>query len=483
MKIEEITKKRFLEYLSHGHSNGEWRILIIDDYTHSILKSIMDLNILLSYDILLVKNIKEKREKVNYPVIYYLNLSDENKKIIKSDIKSELYPKYKIFTVNESGEFNVNVHHNIKITKVKVKYQKIDICYKIKNGVVICNFEDIINFCSVLNINPNVHIAEDSYIKINRKDSDELNQVFSNRPRIGDILIFDRRLDVFTPLCHFYTFQSILFDFGLINEPFEDNIWEQVKYIHLAEINEILSEKAKKLISGFKKIDKANTKDLGRLVLEAPENIQTKKILNKLLDITDQTLNIYQEKGEYITNYEMDIVNGYKVNNSKVSISEFFDILRDAKVSKNDKLRILLLLKSTRGINDIKSEIDDTGVFSDIEWVSNMPNQKPHKSKKYKYEISRYVPKLEKTLQHFYGGKENIYSYSVSEPTSLRKKGFYFKSEAKKILIIYFKNGVTYEELRIADEIGKKEGVKIIVASDELMTYREFIERIKKGNL
>ncbi|KAG0416838.1 Syntaxin-binding protein 2, partial [Dictyocoela roeselum] len=271
--------------------------------------------------------------------------------------------------------------------------------------------------------------------------------------------------------------KSILNNYGLINgnkvggDTVEGPIWDKAKDIHLAEVNKYLSEKAQKLISKFKQIDEADAKDLGKIVLEAPENIKIKKNINQLLDLTDRALGIYENKGEMIGTYEMDIVNGYTVKNKKVSVQDFLKIITDPEISIDDKTRLLLLLKSTRGISDIKSEIDSSGIFPSIEWIENMPTQKPKKAKKYKYEISRYTPKIQKVLTHFFADKKKIHSFSVTESVSLRRKGFHFRTESKKILIVYFINGVTYEELKICKEIGDREGVNIVVSSTNVITY------------
>ncbi|KAG0434392.1 Syntaxin-binding protein 2 [Dictyocoela muelleri] len=522
MNIKKYAKSNFLNLIHQGHSKDQWRILILDNKTKEILESLINLNDLLGHDILIIQNLFDKREKTTYPGIYFVQMNEKSKNQIKKDIKKEIYTSFKIFCINDTysktslnsskksssnsfnnsfftepfskASFSVHKQSGIKFTKIKVEYEMSDLCFTFKRGVILCNLQMIVNFCRVINVNPNIHLALEDGLFVDKSVGEKLNEVFSNKPRVSDLLIFDRRLDVFTPLVHFYTFQSILHDYNLIDRSSDENkkckdesvegpIWEKAKYIHLAEINEFLSEKAKKLMSRFKKIDQAESKDLGKLVLEAPENIKIKENLNKLLDLTDKALNIYEMKGELIGTYEMDIVNGFTVKNKKVSIHNLLKIITDPEITEQDKTRLLLLMKSTRGIDDIKSEIESTGMFGNLDWLDNIPHQKPKKAKKYKYEISRYTPKIQKVLNHFFTDKKKIHSFSVTDTVSLRRKGFHFKTESKKILLLYFINGVTYEELRICSEVGDREGVNIVVMSNELITHREFIENLKSGEL
>lgn len=383
---------------------------------------------------------------------------------------------------------------------------------------------------------------------INLSSYDNIEKFFitnQKRTESSDLIILDRWIDLFAPLIHSFEFEVISRDLNLIASDEEDRneakkeenaqnkekdnkndnddkkndqnkniekkndellitksnkidlntpLWYQINHLHIAEVNQFLREKAHSLVSSFKKIDKkSNISDLRALVLEAPENIQTKKSLDGYITVAESLLKEYERVNlSVIANIEQCIVTGYTPSGKKYysGINDLFKLLEsDRSIKRSDLIRIIYLLVSNKNDlenNEIK-KLKDKLLLSKkelqtIEFLKTVRNKQKIRKEffhKYVYEISRYRPVLIDLLES-YTNKSKIFSKILKKnkkPDSLRQSTFLTKSnKIKKKTIIILIDTISYKELLFIQQFTKNNNLDVLVCTDKIVTPIEYAE-------
>ncbi|TBT98764.1 Sec1-like protein [Hamiltosporidium magnivora] len=519
MDIKTLTKQKIItEVIKHGHSKDEWRVMIIDEYTASIITNVFTISEILSYNIISLIRIEEK-EKPNlkeFSVIYFVKITETSIKSIKKDFKKKSFKSFYVITANEITSNQLNKIDLVGPPEISIKQLNFSfVPYESRVFIVKDNlFDGIKSFSNIFDISFNVCYTND----LTKDIAFTLNDYFETQKKknYGNLIILDRSVDLYTPLLHYYTFQAILHDFKFLVDNFyiekeihfeeSDKLWTSIRHGHIAEINNILSEKAKILVSGIKKLEKdIDIKDLAKIVAETPENLKLKSEVEMFLELLDKSITKFElDNLPLVSDLEQSISTRYTKSGNKYreAINDFFDILKNPEIRKHDKLRLYLLLlvsKYTLEKNE-EQHIIDKGWLSKSE--INLKNKikkmteyfiiRKELNREIKYDISRYQPILKDILYSFHEKKKcfiNIIGCkedSATEEVSLRQGGFVFKSnngdstKKKKVIVVYFIGGVTFAEIAIAYDVSSKLGIEIIVGSDQILTPESFLDNIIK---
>ncbi|KAG5859482.1 Sec1-like protein [Encephalitozoon hellem] len=486
MDILDLLKKKIIKDVFEVHPDAEWSVLIYDSYAASILKNFFVKSEFISHNIVISQRIEEHRERVDFPVIYFVKGDEGVVGMINKDFEDRLYPSYAVCMLSECQGF-----------QPLIKAKRVDVDFApFEQKVFKALPKQLYSVARTLNTAFNVSYSG----SVCRSLGEMVEKMMGDEERKGELIILDRSIDLFAPLLHFFTFRTLLEDLGIENmEEFErkymgDKIWESVKNAHLGEVNSILRNHAHMLSKVAQKLDtKVDNKDLMKMVLEAPAAAKTKESLSKILALAQKCY----DRFDYLSRFneiEQLLATGYDKSGNKwnVKVEEVFECLKSSRIERDDKIRILLLLKAN-GYQLQKNEVDllksmglkdeEIGITFD-----NHENFVPLRGPgSYKYEVSRYEPVLANVLRSFIGKQKGHLQISrlTSSRThlkSLRKSHLLsVKKEIsyQKLYCVYITGGITFEEIRTAYEVGESLGVEIVVGSDNIITPRSYMEQLK----
>lgn len=82
LTVDKIEKEVF----NFGSSSDNWRVFVYDVDTAKILGNLFSISDILGHNILITQQLNLKREKLQFPVLYFVNLNKESFNYIKTDI-------------------------------------------------------------------------------------------------------------------------------------------------------------------------------------------------------------------------------------------------------------------------------------------------------------------------------------------------------------------------------------------------------------
>jgi syntaxin-binding protein 1 len=267
------------------------------------------------------------------------------------------------------------------------------------------------------------------------------------------LLILDRTMDPISPLLHEFTYQAMVYDLlNVENDKYmynyttnnglaqkkevilgeTDVLWPVLRHMHIADtiewvidsFNEFLKNNKATKLAGGKQID--SLKDMSEAMRAMP---QYTEMLNKYslhINMANTAMEAFNQQGiERIAHIEQDMATGEDAEHKSVKnvISRLPPILSDANVSKEDKMRLLIIyIISQEGIKDqdrkrlmelAKISLQEQATIANISCLGVTLNKgakgkskKESKKKKNKrhgddvpFELSRYVPTLASILE------------------------------------------------------------------------------------
>ncbi|ADM11037.2 Sec1-like syntaxin-binding protein [Encephalitozoon intestinalis ATCC 50506] len=486
MDILDLLKKKIIEDVFEVYPDAEWSVLVYDSYGASILKNFFVKSEFISHNIVTSQRIEEQRERVDFPVIYFVRGEESIVKMINRDFENRLYPSYAVCALEECE----GLQPPIKVKKVDVDFLPFE------QRVFKATAKQLYSVAKTLNTVFNVSYSG----SVCRGLAEIVEKTMGSEERKGELIILDRSIDLFTPFLHFFTFRTLLEDLSVENmEEFEkkymrDKVWESVKNAHLGEVNSILRNQAQILSKVAQRLDtKVDNKDLMKMVLEAPAAAKTKESLSKILGLAQKCYDQF----DYLSRFneiEQLLATGYDKSGSKwkMKVEDVFEYLRSSGIERSDKIRILLLLKANGyQLQDNEVNLLKGMGFEDSEIEISFENHESfvplRGSGNHKYEVSRYEPVLGNVLRSFIGKQKghlqiNRLTSSRSHLKSLRKTHLLSVKKDisyQKLYCVYITGGITFEEIRVAYEISESLGVEIIVGSEDIITPKSYVEYLK----
>lgn len=474
MNLKKLYKQKIEECIFKSF-NDVWSILIHDKITSNLIHPFFKKSDLLNYRITGIFSIGDERPSWDLPAIYFVECTKEIVKKINSEFKSNKYSSIKVFSLNEPN----GLDPMIQCTVINLE---IDI---IEERVFKCSCENISALSNIMNSKISV-----SYIPSSRKSAEYIEKRLKNPFEFksnASLLVLDRTVDLYTPLMYFFTFRTILKEVGDVD--CNDEYFKEIKNTHLGDVNKSLQYSVLKIQESVKKLDNKNVDvdALDTLVLEAPKNIELKKNIEKYSGYLQKCIQKLETIKE-IAESQQNLVLEKDSNGNKVCISldSFLTSIVSPGLPIEDRVALLFLLK-TKGITLTESEkslLKSRGFSeSDLNLVFNRKNQiLRNKEPKYVYNISRYEPVISDIIESFVtntGTFENI--GDVPERISSLRKTTMLSSEKqpRETLVVYIKNGLTIEEIRLAYSLSEKLGIEIIIGSDKVLNRKEFVEEYR----
>lgn len=498
MDIKALLKKKIIKEVLTIYK-ADWSILVYDKKVGEIMLNLFAKSELNEYSISEAFLINAEKPSWDFPAIYFISGIKDNYNYINTEFEEKKFNKYYVIiidVIDDPRHLNSLIktkilYCNIKVEEERVFTGNIEKCVKTMEFLLDTKFNIYTMPC--LN-NMSIH-----YSKTDKNDS------------ISDFLILDRSFDLFTPLIHFFTFRSILYemypDESLLNDG--SQLYKDIRYKHIAEINDILQYNINKLNQNMDKLNKnLSTSELSKMVLEAPENMKLKESIEKYsnylndtftkLDYLQKTLSDDVRFNSLIES-ELILATGIKDGKKvQIDLSSLFDILASTQLQTPDKIRLLYLIKF-RGVNLTITEqniLKQSGFSAhDIDIKLNLENKyQCVDESEYKYEISRFIPYLHNIIRDY--SHEDFKSFLIKINNleidsrqnktiqSLRKSSMITvkkKESYKKKLVIYILNGITPEECKIVNDLSISLGIDIILGSNTILRPQDVIPMIKKN--
>lgn len=307
------------------------------------------------------------------------------------------------------------------------------------------------------------------------------------------LLILDRTTDPLTPLLHEFTYQAMVYDLlNVENDKYTyafttnngttqnkdvilgetDVLWPVLRHMHIADtiefviesFNEFLQNNKATKLAGGKQID--NLKDMSDAMRAMPQYTEMLSKYSLHISMANAAMEAFNRTGlERIAHIEQDMATGEDADHKAVKnvISRLPTILSDASVSREDKIRLLIIyIISQEGIKDqdrkrlmelAKISVTDQATIANISSLGVVLNKgskgksKKKDSKKKKkhhagddvpFELSRYVPSIAGILEDLV--KDNLSSadfpFVRDDPGMLLSMFLYYISISFSLLLL-----------------------------------------------
>lgn len=409
----------------------------------------------------------------------------------------------------------------------------------------------ILGLCEALHVGAVFYSVGGEALKLGQK-MDVLFDTVGKKGR-NKFVIMERGCDINSALIHFFTFESALWDYKVAGPGYlllreksgkdegedrkvegeqsssdstsssgssesdtrtkkrvdvdeHNELWMSIRNTHLSETNEVLTKHIKEVAKTSEKIEKGDLKKLRRAVKELPSQTKLMKELSifvKMVEYCVETFN--QNDLKEIAVFEQGVCTGkdFDGRRYKDMAKTFFSLMEKQMVTKEDKLRLYLLLLS----NGTTLQRNETQRLLDSGRLKKKELDMGEAMKRYlagrqlspesegELEISRYIPVISDILSAVMKNNEAKYmSFRIRGPerggevplnTSLRKREFVFKGRSmkataqdKNLVIVYFIGGVSISEITAIREISKKTGMRILVGSTEVYNAGGFVKML-----
>ncbi|KAI5149746.1 hypothetical protein ENBRE01_1099 [Enteropsectra breve] len=525
MDLQKAVKTKIVEEVLSLFPSG-WAVLVYDTPAAQIIEPLFNRTDFLSYNIMSADHIAEERESFDFPVIYFVDCTSEVSKLINAEVKAKKYADTYVCSITEPQDLDKmirvkRVGLNVRCEEKRIFFcepEQINYLMNILDANIDVNYmpclESLAKYLysnkdlsvSKPDINGNNSRSSTSVANNTRTDnannanpgnvnSANANSANANSANANNkgglnasLLLIDRHCDLFTPLLHWFSFKSALME--IKEKVKEDILWKDVRYKHIADISGVLQFNLSKIQQETQKLEgkKIDTVELGKMVMDAPKNMEIKAAIEKYSIYLDECFKRVELLQELIE-AEQVLVTGYDKKGKKAQrgLDYFFESLRSTKYAREDRTRLLYLVKA-KGLAFTQTEVEMLENFGfdsgDVNVQLDLSQSIERKKKgEYRFDISRYEP-IAKDLIGGFIKEKPIFKHIGKRPEqniSLRKS--FMISETKKtvkqIIVVYFKGGMTYEECRLAYSLSEEFGVELLFGSERIITPEMFIKELK----
>ncbi|KAL1917572.1 uncharacterized protein VTP21DRAFT_3965 [Calcarisporiella thermophila] len=374
------------------------------------------------------------------------------------------------------------------------------------------------------------------------------------QPR-ATLIVLDRTIDLAAPILHEFTYQAMANDllpiengkytYAYSNAEGDsstkeftleeaDDIYNQIRHMHIAECTDYLVEKFNKFLSSNKAIQKsesgqaASLRDMKEMLTALPQFQEDKAKYSAHITIAQNCMNAFENSKLNQTGLlEQNLATGETVDGEppKTVMAEMVPLLDDEAVGQLDRVRLLMLyiVFKENGVSDddMRKLLEHSRISPDYrEAINNLSllgvtvskSERINKTKKKRerrkaqqqedtpYELSRYIPMVKRIAENEATGNldTSLYPFVVEQQedetiseglsnqpvTSLRttKPGWHKKSEENRLsgrIIVFIAGGLTFSEIRTAYEIFRQYDREVIIGSTHTITPKEFVKDMR----
>ncbi|XP_012887302.1 PREDICTED: syntaxin-binding protein 3 [Dipodomys ordii] len=386
---------------------GEWKIMLLDEFTTKLLASCCKMTDLLEEGITVVENIYKNREPVRQmKALYFISPTPKSVDCFLHDFASKSENKYKAayiyFTdfcpdslfnkikascsksIRRCKEINISfIPHESQVYTLDVP-DAFYYCYSPdsanangKDAIMEAMAEHIVTVCATLDENPGVRYKSkplDNACKLAQLVEKKLEDYYKIDEKSlikgkthSQLLIIDRGFDPVSTVLHELTFQAMAYDLLPIeNDTYkyktdgkekeaileeEDDLWVRIRHRHIAVVLEEIP-KLMKEISSTKKATEGKTYLKNLILPFAQKIIKMLEIIHSSvfqqvvhLNLAEDCMNKFKLNIEKLCKTEQDLALGTDAEGQKVK--DAMRVLLPVLLSKDhdncDKIRAILL--------------------------------------------------------------------------------------------------------------------------------------------
>ncbi|XP_006866069.1 PREDICTED: syntaxin-binding protein 3 [Chrysochloris asiatica] len=501
---------------------GEWKIMLLDEFTTKLLASCCKMTDLLAEGITVVENIYKNREPVRQmKALYFISPTSKSVDCFLRDFANKSESRYKAayiyFTdfcpdslfnkIKASCSKSVRRCKEINISFIPLESQvyTLDVpdafyyCYSPdpsnvneKDAIMEVMAEQIVTVCATLDENPGVRYKSkplDNANKLAQLVENKLENYYKldEKSQIkgkthSQLLIIDRGFDPVSTVLHELTFQAMAYDLL----PIENDTYKQTSLSALTQL-------MKKMPHFRKQI--------------------TKQVVH--LNLAEDCMNKFKPNIEKLCKSEQDLALGTDAEGQKVkdSMRVLLPVLLNKNHDNYDKIRAILLY--IFGINGTTEEnldrlVQNVKIENESDMIRNwsylgvpivpqsqqVRSSRKDRSAEETFQLSRWTPFIkdimEDAIDNRLDSKEWPYCsqcpavWNGSGAVSARQKPRTNYLEDRKNgskLIIFVIGGITYSEMRCAYEVSQAhKSCEVIIGSTHIITPKNLLDDIKMLN-
>lgn len=531
-KVNEVYFNKL--FTEEWNDDIKGKVLLVDKHTMGIISMCYSQSQLLQQDVVLIElidNYSQLDQMKHLNCIIYIKPVVESIELLLQELNHPHFHNYKLFfsnIINKSQLEKIAEFDKFEvISNILELFQDYlvvnDNLFKVIPNSIIDESNKIISLLLSIKKFPVIKYESNS-ISLKKLSSEILYQINSNlnnnlfenlnygSPPI--LLLFDRYNDPITPLLNPWTYQSMIHELIgidkniatvgnekiLLNES-QDDFLKQTIYSNYGDLTETFQKKVEVL----KKESNANVKTSNLMEL--------KKILTRLPDFKKKLsnvlkhLNLISELDNQISKQNLWEVSELQqmivcsLDNKSVIDERMTILLSNNSVSTNHKI-ILILLYSIKfndpvnhqNVNKFANYLQEPSLvqlkllttfnkmFKDVQLQQDQESE--NNLKKFFKNFSnsnevdnvylQYQPPLKDFLEKFITNNQlNYHNLNTLVPETLSE------SNMVQDVIIYFKNGVTYEESRIVHEFNQANNkINLIIGGDRILNSDDWLNEL-----
>ncbi|KAM0685132.1 vacuolar protein sorting-associated protein 45, partial [Conglomerata obtusa] len=219
--------------------------------------------------------------------------------------------------------------------------------------------EGVYSILKTLNISPLIYVQNDS--ECAGHIAKELRNLTNKLSQDGDMIIIDRKIDLYTPLVYNWTFQSMIYDstkyeggvvesFGKIFNISKNEMFNKLKF---QNINTVALE----IQNYTKRINE--TKISASVVQNIEEKVRKNEIAETLLTLHNNIIN------DCIKNKDLSEMEHKIMKNNSIKVKELKDICKNKAIPFAKRLKMLIIFLLRNNINldrlDDKNKVLEQG--------------------------------------------------------------------------------------------------------------------------
>ncbi|KAF4021533.1 hypothetical protein G4228_013497 [Cervus hanglu yarkandensis] len=507
---------------------GEWKIMLLDEFTTKLLASCCKMTDLLAEGITVVENIYKNREPVRQmKALYFISPTSKSVDCFLRDFGGKSENKYKAayiyFTdfcpdslfnkIKASCSKSVRRCKEINISFIPLESQvyTLDVpdafyyCYSPdpsnangKDTIMEAMAEQIVTVCATLDENPGVRYK---------------SKPLDNASKLAQLV--EKKLENYYKIDE----KSLIKTDGKEKEAVleeDDDLWVKIRHRHIAVVLEEIPKLMKEISSTKKATEgKTSLSALTQLMKKMPHFRKqiTKQVVH--LNLAEDCMNKFKPNIEKLCKTEQDLALGTDAEGQKVkdAMRVLLPVLLSKSHDNYDKIRaILLYIFSINGTTEENLDrlIQNVKIENESDMIRNWsylgvpivpPSQQGKPSRKDRsaeetFQLSRWTPFikdiLEDAIDNRLDSKEWPYCsqcpavWNGSGAVSARQKPRTSYLEDRKNgskLIVFVIGGITYSEMRCAYEVSQAhKSCEVIIGSTHILTPRKLLDDIKMLN-
>ncbi|XP_064444791.1 syntaxin-binding protein 3 isoform X5 [Mirounga angustirostris] len=479
---------------------GEWKIMLLDEFTTKLLASCCKMTDLLAEGITVVENIYKNREPVRQmKALYFISPTSKSVDCFLRDFASKSENKYKAAYIYFTDFCPDSLFNKIKASCSKSirRCKEINISFiPLESQVYTLDVPDAFYYC---------YSPDPS----NANGKDAIMEEMAEQ-----IVTVCATLDE-NPGVRYKRYKTDGKEKEAILEE-DDDLWVRIRHRHIAVVLEEIPKLMKEISSTKKATEgKTSLSALAQLMKKMPHFRKqiTKQVVH--LNLAEDCMNKFKPNIEKLCKSEQDLALGTDAEGQKVkdSMRVLLPVLLNKNHDNYDKIRaILLYIFSINGTTEENLDrlIQNVKIENDSDMIRNWsylgvpivpPSQqsKPlrkDRSTEETFQLSRWTPFikdiLEDAIDNRLDSKEWPYCsqypavWNGSGAVSARQKPRTNYLEDRKNgskLIVFVIGGITYSEMRCAYEVSQAhKSCEVIIGSTHILTPRKLLDDIKMLN-